>query len=490
MSLRLLLRPKISALRDGVELLPHQERIVERLQDPDVPAILAYHGLGSGKTLSSIAAADALGMPAEVVTPASIQENYKKEINKFVDPEDAENFHVQSYNKAVKDLVPDKGKALIVDEAHNLTTAGTARSDLLERAGGFGKLVLLSGSPIRNYPHELAPLVNALHGGKKVVPEDEASFNSRFLTQRPVYEPGLLRRFLLGEVPAFEDAPKGLDKLRALVKGRVDYHSAYDPTTYPETKEETIEVPMSAKQQATYEAVAKQFPRALMFKIMNLLPPSKRDLANLNAFLSAARQVSNTPSGFNVGASDEDSPKIQRAVEELKKKIQANKDAKGVIYSNYLASGVVPYAKALEREGIPYAMFTGDTKPADRAKIVDDYNKAKIRALLISGAGAEGLDLKGTRLMQVLEPHWNNPRIDQAIGRTARYKSHLHLPPEDRNVEVQRFISKLNPTLFERLGLSSSKSSADEYLTLLAKRKQELNEQFLDVLREAGAPEN
>ena len=56
--------------------------------------------------------------------------------------------------------------------------------------------------------------------------------------------------------------------------------------------------------------------------------------------------------------------------------------------------------------------------------------------LLASGAGSEGLDLKGTRLMQLLEPHWNESRLDQVIGRGIRYRSHEGLPPEDRNGKV------------------------------------------------------
>lgn len=40
-------------------LLPHQQRAVDRLQREDQPGLVAIHGLGSGKTLTSIAAQEA-----------------------------------------------------------------------------------------------------------------------------------------------------------------------------------------------------------------------------------------------------------------------------------------------------------------------------------------------------------------------------------------------------------------------------------------------
>jgi hypothetical protein len=65
-------------------LLPHQQRVVDRLQQDDQPGLVAIHGLGSGKTLTSIAAQDALHMPAQVVAPAALLGNYRKEQSKHL----------------------------------------------------------------------------------------------------------------------------------------------------------------------------------------------------------------------------------------------------------------------------------------------------------------------------------------------------------------------------------------------------------------------
>jgi hypothetical protein len=111
--------------------------------------------------------------------------------------------------------------------------------------------------------------------------------------------------------------------------------------------------------------------------------------------------------------------------------------------------------------------------------LVQQYNENKLRALLVSSAGGEGLDLKGTRLIQVLDPHWNDEKLKQVEGRGIRYKSHAELPPEERKVLVQRFLAT-RPAhgLLEKLHIQKPGGAADEYLTQLSGDKEKLIEQF------------
>ncbi|MFK5165319.1 hypothetical protein ACI3QP_12680, partial [Propionibacterium freudenreichii] len=46
--------------------------------------VVAAHQVGSGKTLTSIAAGMQSGRPMEVITPASLVSNYEKEVAKHV----------------------------------------------------------------------------------------------------------------------------------------------------------------------------------------------------------------------------------------------------------------------------------------------------------------------------------------------------------------------------------------------------------------------
>jgi superfamily II DNA helicase RecQ len=162
-----------------------------------------------------------------------------------------------------------------------------------------------------------------------------------------------------------------------------------------------------------------------------------------------------------------------------------NPKARAIVYSHYLESGVNPYKKKLEELGIPHGTFTGDMSRAKRDQMVRDYNAGKLNALLLSSAGGEGLDLKGTRLVQILEPHWNRAKIDQVIGRGIRYKSHAALPENERNVRVQRFMATRAPYgAAERVGWRKPGYGVDEYLDEMGARKERLNNQVRDLLRE------
>ena len=71
------------------ELLPHQKVVRDYLMiETPYRGLLLYHGLGSGKTCSSIAVAESLlsNKKVFVLLPASLEQNYKGELRKCGDP--------------------------------------------------------------------------------------------------------------------------------------------------------------------------------------------------------------------------------------------------------------------------------------------------------------------------------------------------------------------------------------------------------------------
>ena len=60
----------------------------------------------------------------------------------------------------------------------------------------------------------------------------------------------------------------------------------------------------------------------------------------------------------------------------------------------------------------------------------------KAKVVIISQAGAEGLDLKYVRQVHIMEPWYNMSRIEQIIGRAVRTCSHKALPFPSRNVQI------------------------------------------------------
>jgi hypothetical protein len=60
---------------------------------------------------------------------------------------------------------------------------------------------------------------------------------------------------------------------------------------------------------------------------------------------------------------------------------------------------------------------------------------------LLSGAVAEGIDLKGVRHVHIMEPFWNYARINQVQTRAIRFKSHDDLPEDQQNVQTYIYLS-------------------------------------------------
>ena len=151
-----------------------------------------------------------------------------------------------------------------------------------------------------------------------------------------------------------------------------------------------------------------------------------------------------------------------------------------LIYSQYIDSGLIPMALALEEMGFTrygqnveplfknkptdvvdvktmkppinksekfsparYSMITGDPRLSPNNDfevkgLTSEDNKEgnKVKVVLISRAGSEGIDLKFIRQVHILEPWYNMNRIEQIIGRAVRNFSHKDLPFEKRNVEI------------------------------------------------------
>ena len=177
-----------------------------------------------------------------------------------------------------------------------------------------------------------------------------------------------------------------------------------------------------------------------------------------------------------------------------------------LIYSQYIDGGLIPIALALEEMGFSrygdgakslfktppteqvdartmkprsdkkdvfmpakYIMITGDSRLSPNndfevKAVTNDDNKDgnKIKVVLISQAGSEGVDFKCLRQVHIIDPWYNMNRIEQIIGRGVRNSSHKNLEFEKRNVEL--FIYG---TLLE----DNEEEAADLYVYRLAEYK-------------------
>lgn len=481
------LAQKSAELAPDIQLQEHQQRISDRVTNAD-PRMLVYHGLGSGKSLSAIAAAEAAkklyGDDYGIVVPASLKGNFQKEVKKFTRNSDPE---IMSYTGlGMGKQFKSPPQTLVMDEAARLRNPSSAMTQAAMRAAQQAKRVmLLTGTPITNSPSDLAPLVSMLDG-KSIDPD---SFEKKYVGYKQV-KPGWIG-WLRGVKPGVKPFVKNEKELRELLKGKVDYQ----PSKTPEgvnVNEEIIRTPLTPEQSKIHEAIRTKIPPGFLWKLDKEFPLSREELRRLNGFLTGMRQAGLSTRTFradkNPLKSFEQSGKLQTAYANLKKVLDEDPRKKAIIYSNFIDSGIAPYAAALDKNKIPYGVFHGSIPLKQRQQALNDYNTGKLRALLLGPAAAEGISTKGTSLIQLLDPHWNEARLQQARGRGLRFDSHRDLPEELKNVAVQRYLNRSEEPGFlaRKLFGKQRHRTADEVLERLTAEKEQLNESFRNLLRDVG----
>jgi len=122
-----------------------------------------------------------------------------------------------------------------------------------------------------------------------------------------------------------------------------------------------------------------------------------------------------------------------------------------------------------DSEGKPrFALYTGTETAEEKEIIRNIYNSAwstvpasiitkikdqgiennfmgeAIKIFMITSSGAEGINLKNTRYVHIVEPYWHMVRLNQVIGRARRLCSHQDLPEELRTVQVFLYLAVLS----------------------------------------------
>lgn len=119
----------------------------------------------------------------------------------------------------------------------------------------------------------------------------------------------------------------------------------------------------------------------------------------------------------------------------------------------------------------------------------DQLHGELVRLMMITQSGAEGISLKNVRRVLITEPFWNNVRINQVIGRAVRTCSHEQLPLDERNVQVFMYILKFTKEQIDKdftLKVSDKGMTTDEHIIDIAKRKEDIVNNFLDMMKSAA----
>jgi len=138
--------------------------------------------------------------------------------------------------------------------------------------------------------------------------------------------------------------------------------------------------------------------------------------------------------------------------------------------------------KKCAKDNFRYVEYHGGIDRKIRENNKKSYNVPEnkhgkiIKIIMISPAGSEGISLANTRQVHIMEPFWNEVRIEQIIGRAIRACSHKDLPMEERKVDVFRY----------KAVRKNGKETTDQRMEDIARKKMNLIQSFLEAVKEAA----
>lgn len=386
------------------------------------PGLIAAFEVGTGKTLTAVITAKVFitlalkfKKPIQViiVTPATLVDNMKEEIRLFntnpkligsgyVDPEIKVITTAKFANDYKRGKLNCRGSVFIVDEAHKLKAdyrnlfaplmvqllkgerENTQAEQGVKCAAQASKVLLLTATPIPNDESDIVNLISMVDG---------------------VY-------------PPYGKEYKNLE----LYRNKIMFQDA-DLSHFPRKEEHVLEIEMTPEVLNKYVEIEQRIKAQKKFK-------GENEKKLKNAFMNVVRQSSNKI---------EPCLKCMVAFDLILEASRNNE--KVLLYSEYLSSGIDMIENILNQQNVPYYIIKGDTNPNQRPNIIRAYNAEKGFAIMIvTQAAGLGMDLKEVENVIIFEPTWNLSTINQVIGRSWRYESHVDLPPERQRVKIYHLL--------------------------------------------------
>jgi len=562
--------------------------------------ILLYHGLGSGKTATTINLMNILYnyTPAWnifILIKASLRNSWLDEIKKWMSEDEYNErfsnikfihydspFADKNFLDAIKQSDSSKKSLYIFDEIHNfinnvynnITSKTGKRAYVIydyiqqeKRDNEDTRIILMTGTPAINNPFEIALIFNLLRPG--IFPNSEIKFNEIYIKGNKLDSAmkNMFQRRIMGLVSYYSGADKQLfaDKNYHFIQLNMD---PYQQEVYEHFEEIEDKIDKKNKNRSrgskvpsTYKSFTRQScnftfpimgsklrgenrPRPSNFKVsesdIQKILEGKNDKVDQNEkkennFIEYFDMIDLYLKELDIYFKkiiDKDNKKnnsLEKDISIFKNKYHNNFDkfwkeyqnksellkefytcsckitaiifnsftSKGplIIYSNYVRMeglevikiylkffGFSSYKDKTGKDYYRYTEYHGSISMEERNKNKKIFNNdinidgKLIKIILISPAGSEGISLQNIRQVHVLEPYWNEVRINQLVGRAIRQCSHADLPMKERYVDIYRYIAKR----------TNNKETTDENIQKLANKKDELINSFLVTLQEVA----
>jgi|LauGreDrversion4_2_1035121.scaffolds.fasta_scaffold03669_2 hypothetical protein len=416
-------------------------------------------------------------------------------------------------------------KIIIIDEAHNLFNSISNGSkiandfyDMIMNTKNV-KLIFLSGTPIINNPFEIAICCNMLYGPiySNNIKKNKKKIYSTIL---PEYYTDFKKYFINEEDTnlSIKNTSKFMNRIFGLISYYGDFYFENQGNIKDELKKtlkkenypDRLPVIFEIVEMSKYQNIEYTKARNIEKKENSSFRGGKniKELKNAGSIVREknsgstsyrikSRQLSNIYIPEKTDIIKQNlriySPKLERIYKNINEK---HNNTISLVYSTFLEYGIKAFAKVLEfnnyklynkdeeynKEYKYYAIFSGDQSSEEKADILNRLNLEEnkygdlISILLISKSGTEGLDLKNVRSIHIMEPYWNFSLIQQIIARGVRYKSHINLPEEERNVQTYIYLSDYNKEMLE-----NEKSKIKERQNVKANAKKNKKEDKIEL---------
>lgn len=442
-------------LPQGLSLRPYQQRGYQWLHTLDrlhMGGILA-DDMGLGKTVQVIALLKATHQSDQVslvVAPTSLTYNWLSEIERFA-PElsvmvlsgsSAQRASQIRHVKEVRDvdvlitsyplirrdidqMTDIPFRFVILDEAQYIKNAGSVGAAAVKQLQAQTRFAL-TGTPMENSTGELWSIFDFVLPG--------------YLNSYAMF----LRRYQDGE-----NAEELRRKIRPFLMRRLKKDVL---TELPDKLEEVLTAQMSPEQSKVYRAAMLRL-KARVDKVMSETGLG-RGRTEVLAAITELRQICCHPSLVLPDYSGT-AGKLELLLEILPGAMAAGRR---VLLFSQFTSMLKILRKQLESEGYATMYLDGETPPAKRLEMTEQFNAGQGQVFLISlKAGGTGLNLTGADMVIHYDPWWNPAAEDQATDRA-------HRIGQTRKVEVLRLVTH---------------DSIEEKVVELGRRKKALFDQLI-----------
>jgi non-specific serine/threonine protein kinase len=445
--------------------------------------------MGLGKTVQMLAHLQRLkgkGRTSLIVCPASLMENWRREIDKFTPDLDAVILHPQ----AGGDVSMDDLRSSIASRDIAITTYGMLNRCSWISSHKWFYVVCDEAQAIKNPGTKQAKAVKTLQCSRRGVMTGTPVENrlSDLWSLFDFINPGLLGSFneFRGYVKALDNHPEGYGRLRRVVHPYILRRSKTDKTIIndlPDKVEMKTFCPLTKAQAVLYQDVVRRLEQDL------------KDVDGIQrkgvvlACLMKCKQICNHPDHYSGAGAflQDDSGKFQR-LEELCDTIHGKRE-KVLVFTQFKEI-IEPLAALLERAfGAPGAMLHGGTSVKQRKEAVDRFQGRDYVPFFVLSLKAGGVGLNLTEANHVIHfDRWWNPAVEnQATDRAFRIG-------QKKNVVVHKFIckgtveEKIDALIEDKKQLAGAiiPETAENWITEMT--NDQVRDLFRLTLAGAGAP--